>query len=548
LFTADDVGFAEPTVASDTIFTNLNNLRLVVGEFDSLAGAELASFTDMGGCRTVAAVFTRVLLSGRFASGLTVWDSGAGNWCLNESRFASGDMAGSGGLDGVVGYYDYGSCKHKVFAFQPVYDPSYRWLQYEQWDGNAAKQFFCSSHAEFDLPDLTGDGKADLVLSYKCCNPHQQQVWQFTSAGTGTGLLADPVKRSTAPVGPLGIVAASHNPNKDINNDGHADLAIYYGYDNAAVSYQVTYGNANGVQAPAQVWGLPAYYWERHRVKHTGGDYNGDGYYDSGFLYVYADGSAVFMVTRGSATGMSAQIETWWSKPAGTFDLNGVKVEGGDFNGDGFGDVAIYNGTADSAVQFSIGYGNAAGMAAATVQWSLGIWMWERDRVKISAGDYNGDGRDDVAIMYNYADYSAWVQIAYDGVNRVHQWSLAPGSWDGAAIKMESGDFDGNGYDDLGIFYGHSNLKVDFIISYGHAGGLGAHQHKWSHPPGSWERDRVRFTVADYDGDGRDDAGFLYSYADWRVWFGVYNGGVESHRGQWEFPAGSWDPNGPALN
>jgi hypothetical protein len=33
-----------------------------------------------------------------------------------------------------------------------------------------------------------------------------------------------------------------------------------------------------------------------------------------------------------------------------------------------------------------------------------------------------------------------------------------------------------------------------------------------------------------------------------RVWFMVYKGGVESAGTLWEFPAGSWDPNAPALN
>ncbi|MBI4571296.1 MAG: FG-GAP repeat protein, partial [Chloroflexi bacterium] len=120
----------------------------------------------------------------------------------------------------------------------------------------------------------------------------------------------------------------------------------------------------------------------------------------------------------GSASGLAAASDQLWHQDspgvagaAEPFDQFGDAVASGDFNGDGELDLAIgvpfedIDGT-DDAGAVNVLYGSADGLAAAGNQ----IWhqdvadiggLAESDDVfgrALAAGDFNGDGRDDLAI------------------------------------------------------------------------------------------------------------------------------------------------------
>ncbi|MER7554823.1 trypsin-like serine protease, partial [Streptomyces anulatus] len=158
----------------------------------------------------------------------------------------------------------------------------------------------------------------------------------------------------------------------------------------------------NVVDWVTQVRGLPK------DPQVTSGDFNGDGRED--IAAFYDNGTAVDGKRRSSlfafystGTGFAEPKRVWAS--TGSFNGAAVKLTSGDYNGDGKGDVAVlYNsGQAADGKYVSTVFtftSNGTGFAAPKQTWtSSGSFDWSKS--KPVSGDFNGDGKDDLAVFYN---------------------------------------------------------------------------------------------------------------------------------------------------
>jgi FG-GAP repeat len=221
----------------------------------------------------------------------------------------------------------------------------------------------------------------------------------------------------------------------DFNGDGFADLAAgvanedVAGFSHAGV-VQILYGSGQGLQADApddQVWHRDSPGVEGDPTEFAGfgallfgGDLNGDGFADLSIL-VNLFGTPEVQILYGSEGGMQADTpddQIWNQDSPGVKDAMedesfGDAMDGGDFNGDGFTDLAIGAwreelGSHDEAGAVSVLYGSAGGLQADAPDDQF--WHQASSGVKeapdeqdffgtaLAGGDFNGDGFDDLVV------------------------------------------------------------------------------------------------------------------------------------------------------
>lgn len=152
-------------------------------------------------------------------------------------------------------------------------------------------------------------------------------------------------------------------------------------------------------------------------------------------------------------------------------DQHGRSVAAGDFNGDGRDDLAVGSLDAVGAIVAAgavvVSYGCPTGIthlgAHSITQNSLGDSSETQDRFgwALAAGDFNNDGRDDLAIGSPGEDsFTGQVTIIYgtagglNGSTLVLSQDSGPGTpeaGDNFGAYLATGDFNGDGYADLAV-------------------------------------------------------------------------------------------------
>ena len=222
----------------------------------------------------------------------------------------------------------------------------------------------------------------------------------------------------------------------DFDNDGYADLA----FSGSSASFsnligpgevRVAYGSSSGLGSIVFFrQGLNGLAGTAEDVDHFGyslaaGDFNGDGFADLAIgtpfedvpfeMTTYENGGVV-QVIYGGADGLNTTGDQLFSQGTdgvlGTLETDdgfGYALAAGNFNGDGFRDLAI--GVAGEGVNGNQGagavailYGSAAGLTATgdelITQTAAGELSEPGDGFggRLASGDFNSDGRDDLAI------------------------------------------------------------------------------------------------------------------------------------------------------
>ena len=242
----------------------------------------------------------------------------------------------------------------------------------------------------------------------------------------------------------------------DFNGDGFADLLL--AGDTLGGSVTLWYGQAgDGFREVT----LPVDTLSNYKVL-GGGDFNGDGYGD---LYLH----------RNDTTGSADPQYVWYGRREDGFtaysfdlldpDLTRYKVYGtGDMNGDGLSDLYL-NGEnlGDGRVQQFL-YGTPEGFRSETYEPLHASW---NDYQVLGAGDFNGDGMADLYLNRTNLGAGAVPHLflgRHQGGFRDLELPIHDSSYSNYRIHA-IGDFTGEGHTDL--YLNHANL------------GGGAAQHLW---------------------------------------------------------------------
>ncbi len=258
--------------------------------------------------------------------------------------------------------------------------------------------------------DFNGDGFPDLVVA----NYGDNTVTILLGNGDGTFAVQPAIAAGSEP----SAVAVG-----DFNNDGILDLAVA-NYSVGAGLVSILLGNGNGTFQPAV--GYPV---GEAPYGVAVADFNGDGALD---LAVANSGSDDASVLLGNGDG-TFQTQSTYPVASGGSNAYGVAV--GDFNGDGFPDIAV---ASSGNVSVLLNKGN--GTFNPAVGYSAGNTAYA-----VAVGDFNVDGKADLAVA-NSNSLNLSVLLGKGDGTFASPSNFAVG---GIPRAVAGGDFNGDGRPDL---------------------------------------------------------------------------------------------------
>ncbi|MFG2294991.1 FG-GAP-like repeat-containing protein [Streptomyces sp. NPDC048603] len=338
----------------------------------------------------------------------------------------------------------------------------------------------------------------------------------------------------------------------DFNGDGRSDMATVYDYDDNTTALWVLDARGDGgYEEPTVRWTSGKGSFDYARAKWVAGDFNGDGRTDIGAVYGYADGSNALWNFLSNENGTFTPVKGL-TAAVGNFDWTKGIYVAGDYNGDGRSDIAMVYDYGDGAAGLHTWTGNANGtFNSGVASWRVPTGNWWIFHATFRSGDVNGDGRDDIMALYGYtaggvAMFTFIGQPNGGFAAPVKSWTKTKEQWEYARTKFTVGDYNGDGRADAALMYDHAEGNDTLNTLLGQADGkLGAELRSWDTPDGNWYASSAGATVSgDADGDGREDVSIMYNYATGATaaftFKGRTDGGFESSFKSWQALPGTW--------
>lgn len=348
-----------------------------------------------------------------------------------------------------------------------------------------------TAHLRTDLSgDFNGDGRTDLATVYDY-GDNTTALWVLNALPTGG--YEEPTLRWTSAKGSFSYARAKWVVG-DFNGDGRTDVGAWFGYADGSNALWNFVSNSTGTFTPVKSFTIAAGTYNWAKSQPLAGDFNGDKRGDFALIHDYGNGDMGAHTWTAKTDGtFNASVPSWrtgtgkwWSEYA-TFRV-------GDMNGDGRDDfLAMYGYASYGTALFTALAQPNGGFAAPVKHWAKAAGVWEYARTKLTVGDYNGDGRADAALMYDHGDGHASLDTLLgkpDGTvaEGVRSWDTPEGYWYASSAGMPvSGDSDGDGRDDIASMYNYATGATGAFTFKGRLdGGFENTFLSWQTLPGTW--------------------------------------------------------------
>jgi hypothetical protein len=192
-----------------------------------------------------------------------------------------------------------------------------------------------------------------------------------------------------------------------------------------------------------------------------------------------------------------------------------LNCQAGDFNGDGKDDLLVHN---NNSIQIFRSNGARLDIVFSATERVPGSWQFTAGD-QFFIGDFNGDGKDEVAVFNS----TNWVMpylglLADDGSNGLRLIARYDGSMPGWQFsrhdKFHVANFDGDGRQDLVVFNG-ADWAFPYLGMLKSTGTSFTLVRRYDHVLPSWQMTAGdQFFAGDFNGDGKDDL-FVFNGTNW---------------------------------
>jgi hypothetical protein len=286
--------------------------------------------------------------------------------------------------------------------------------------------------------DFNGDGRTDIT-----CYTGTGGNWA-TQLSTGNGWSLATWSGGAGPGVPIGNQCMSG----DFNGDGRTDIACYTG---AGGNWAIQLSTGSGWSS--FTWSGGNNPGSSVGDRCMGADFNGDGKTDI-TCYTGTGGNWATQLSTGNGWSLAT-----WGGGAGPGVPIGNQCMSGDFNGDGKTDIACYTGAAGNwAIQLSTGTGWSS------FTWSGGNNPGTSVGDRCMSGDFNRDGRTDIT-CYTGASGNWATQMSTGSGWTLATWAGGVGPGIPVGNQCMSGDFNGDGRTDIACYGGSgSNWAISMAV------------------------------------------------------------------------------------